>query len=481
VAIYHHKVKIIRRSAEAQKRRSAGPSLIGSAAYRAGEKIRDEKSGQIHDYHRRKGILHSEIIAPIRAPDWVHDRSTLWNTVVATEKRKDAQMAREIMVALPAELDFEKWTKLLRGYIFEQFIVKGMIADFAIHAPSKKGNDRNYHAHILLTLRTITAEGFGKKAREWNAKSNIYQWRQTWEIHTNKALQQAGLDCRVDCRSHADKGSNREPLLHLGYQAMEMERSGGQSERGNENRAIEARNAMKLLAHNEHDELGNITENFYPMTPQQATTQLNEISNPKNNTPDLHLEKILLESVLDQQGNAALVWEERNRILEERAKTFAARQTELTRLIENAPDEKLKQRLSLQVKIESAYFSEGYNKTRSSLLIEGDPKKYGNEIATCQNMAKKASKQYQHAVSEWHSRAVRDDAYVPIDPKAAEKIITTKAAENKRRDNLILKAEKNGWDSSRIEREKQGLEKALDYELGIAFGLEQSLSLSRGR
>ena len=117
MAIYHHKVKIISRS--------AGPSLIASAAYRAGEKIRDAKAEKTFDYRRRQGVLHSEIIAPINAPDWVYDRSMLWNTVEATENRKDSQMAREILVALPIELDSDKRIKLVSGYIVEQFVKKG--------------------------------------------------------------------------------------------------------------------------------------------------------------------------------------------------------------------------------------------------------------------------------------------------------------------------------------------------------------------
>jgi ATP-dependent exoDNAse (exonuclease V) alpha subunit len=211
VAIYHFKLKVINRR--------AGPGVVGSAAYRAGEKIYDEKSGKTYNYKpRRLGIVHTEIIAPNSAPDWVFEREKLWNTVESTEKRKDSQLAREIMVALPTELDSAQQIKLMREYTFQQFIKKGMIVDFAIHAPSKGGDERNSHAHILLTMRNITPEGFGGKVREWNAKSNIYQWRQAWENQTNQALQQAGLNCRVDCRSHATKGLDREPLLHLGYQ-----------------------------------------------------------------------------------------------------------------------------------------------------------------------------------------------------------------------------------------------------------------------
>jgi ATP-dependent exoDNAse (exonuclease V) alpha subunit len=288
VAIYHCKLQVINRK--------AGPGIVASAAYRAGERIRDEKSGKTHDYQRRAGIVYSEIIPPMMAPNWVFNRAKLWNTVESTEKRKDAQLAREIMVALPKELNLEQRIKLVRGYIFQQFVRKGMIADFAIHAPSKKGDDRNYHAHILLTMRTITSAGFGGKVREWNAKSYIYQWRQAWENHTNQALEQAGVDCRVDCRSHASKGLDREPRLHLGYQAMAIERRGEQSERGNENRAIEARNETRAKLRSEQtkvsDEWEHQHHNHASRQPQ-AISSINDIDCSESDIPDAHYGKSL--------------------------------------------------------------------------------------------------------------------------------------------------------------------------------------------
>ena len=141
----------------------------------------------------------------------------------ASEKRNDSQVIREIMVALPKELDSSQRIKLVKKYVLKEFVSKGMIVDFSIHAPSKKSEDeRNFHTHISLTTRYITPEGFGGKAREWNSKSNLCRWRKEWENHTNQALEQAGFDCRVDGRSHASKGLDQEPRLHLGVQAMAL-------------------------------------------------------------------------------------------------------------------------------------------------------------------------------------------------------------------------------------------------------------------
>jgi len=246
VAIFHCDVSVISRS--------AGRSSTAAAAYRSAQAIFDQRTGETHDYSRRQGIAYTEILAPAHAPDWTSDRAQLWNAVEAAEKRKDAQLAREIVVALPHELSEAQRLALVRRYIREEFTAKGMIADLAIHAPCKEGDERNHHAHILLTMREITAEGFGNKARGWNTKANVYEWRQAWERHANRALERAGLDCRIDGRSHADKGLDQEPRQHLGVHATGIERRGGQSERGDENRAIEARNDTRAKLRRELDE-----------------------------------------------------------------------------------------------------------------------------------------------------------------------------------------------------------------------------------
>jgi hypothetical protein len=478
VAIYHCKVKVINRR--------AGPGAVGSAAYRAGERIRDEKSGQVFNYQRRKGIVHTEIISPRTAPGWVFDRATLWNTVESTEKRKDAQLAREIMVALPKELDQGQQIRLVRGYINQQFVKKGMVADFAIHAPSKGGDDRNHHVHILLTMRKITQEGFGGKVREWNAKSNIYQWRQAWENYTNQALAQAGLDCRVDCRSHAAKGLDREPLRHLGYQATAMERKGEPSDLGNENRAIVARNAMREQMRSEQLSISDEQEDF---DREPAALAINAIQPSETNSRETDGGKIsdtiepdepLLKPVLSQPANQALSLAERKEVLEKYAKTFEERKIELSHQIEKAPDEKTQDRLRLQDKLESAYFAESFNTLRASVLAEEDPQKNANEIAASQHKARKAGRDYLQYIAEWNSRAVREKGYFPIDPNSADKIKAMKEAEYKAWSDFVMKAEKNGWSPARIEKERQFVQDRLDYALELKFGRELNLDYSLG-
>lgn len=246
MAIYHFSVKIISRS--------SGRSATAAAAYRSGEYVRDERQGRDHDYTNRGGVLHTEILLPENAPSWMGNRSDLWNGVEASEKRKDARLSREIVVALPHELTDDQRLELVRGFAQEQFVARGMVADVAVHSPGAEGDERNHHAHIMLTTRSIDEDGFGKKAREWNAKDLLEGWRSEWADVVNHALEAQGHDLTVDHRSlseqrdHAlqlqaealelgDEGRaqsheidalelDREPLPDIGWKAWAMERSG---------------------------------------------------------------------------------------------------------------------------------------------------------------------------------------------------------------------------------------------------------------
>lgn len=216
--------------------RSSGQSAVAAAAYRAGECLHDARLDQSHDYTRKSGVLHSEIMAPANTPEWMKNRAQLWNAVEATEKRKDAQLAREIQLSLPHELDHEVRVELARRFVQEQFVERGMIADLAIHAPGREGDDRNHHAHVMLTMRELTGEGFGKKAREWNGPDMLGGWREQWANHQNREFERRGLDVRVDHRSYEAQGIDREPTQHLGPTASKMERLGQKSRIGEENR-----------------------------------------------------------------------------------------------------------------------------------------------------------------------------------------------------------------------------------------------------
>ena len=234
---YHFAAQIISRG--------KGRSAVAAAAYRAGARLTDSASGQVSDYSRRQGVAHAEIMTPEGADARFKDRAFLWNHVQASEKRKDAQLAREINMALPHELDNAERLALVRAYVAEQFVARGMVADFAIHVPvPEKGDDpRNHHAHIMLTLRQVdvdTGVFFRTKTREWNADAMLTHWREAWAEHQNAALARKNVRTRVDHRSlkaqradalkqgnHATaRVLDREAEIHVGPRARAVARRG---------------------------------------------------------------------------------------------------------------------------------------------------------------------------------------------------------------------------------------------------------------
>ena len=203
MAIYHLAAKVISRG--------QGRSAIAAAAYRAGERITCLRTGLTFDYRLKKEVAYRHIFAPKNSPEWVKDRSRLWNEVELAEKRRDSQLCREIELALPHELSMKAQIAILEEYVLKQFVKQGMVADVALHA--KEGNA---HAHILLTLRHITPQGFGQKCRTWNTTDQIEQWRFAWASHANRKLSAVGSKARIDNRSLEDQGIQRLPTVHEG-------------------------------------------------------------------------------------------------------------------------------------------------------------------------------------------------------------------------------------------------------------------------
>ena len=205
MAIYHLRATMISRS--------QGRSATAAAAYRVAERIEDRRTGLTFDYAARGGVDHTEILAPDHAPDWVRDRSELWNRVEEAETRKNSQVAREVRVALPAELTHAQRLELVREFVRSQFVDRGMVADIALHAPGRIGDERNHHAHILLTTREVDAEGsvsdggsvprggFTTKNRDWNKVEVLEGWREAWARDSNAALERVGIEDRVDHRT----------------------------------------------------------------------------------------------------------------------------------------------------------------------------------------------------------------------------------------------------------------------------------------
>lgn len=231
MAIYHFSAQVISRG--------KGQSAVAAAAYRSGDRLIDERTGE-EKYYRREVMPESMILAPSHSPEWVYDREKLWNEVESAEKRKDAQLAREINIALPRELTNDHQEELIKNYVQMEFVNKGMIADIAIHRDDKK----NPHAHVMLTTREITAEGFGPKNRDWNDRGLLEHWREEWANHANKALEREGIQDRISHLSHEARGLEQLPTVHLGHVAAEMEKKGIETDRGNINRERQEYNRL---------------------------------------------------------------------------------------------------------------------------------------------------------------------------------------------------------------------------------------------
>ncbi len=260
MAIYHFSVNIISRS--------SGRSATAAAAYRAGEKIVDIRTGEIHDYTRKRGVDHNFILAPNSAPDWVHNREKLWNAVEKVERRKDSQLAREINVALPTELNKAQQLELVQEFVTAQFVSQGMVADLAFHDL----NSHNPHAHIMLTMREIDEHGFSpKKNRDWNRKELLEKQRQAWAISTNYALELAGVNQTIDHRSLEEQGVDRIPQIHLGAAVNAMMKRGIVTER--EERYLEIESANRNIRKFEfHLELVDRIESIYRNSPELDPT-----------------------------------------------------------------------------------------------------------------------------------------------------------------------------------------------------------------
>ncbi|MGV2112831.1 Ti-type conjugative transfer relaxase TraA [Agrobacterium salinitolerans] len=237
MAIYHLSTKPVSRS--------SGRSAVASAAYRCAVLLTNHRDGLVHDFTRKEGVEHKEIVLPDGlSADWALDRSALWNAAEFAEKRKDARVAREFEIALPHELSPEGRLKAARAFARDLANRYGAAVDFAIHSPSENGDIRNYHAHVLMTTRQVGRTGLGEKTylEHKNARLlahgmattdiQLRDIRQAWEGIANRQLQREGLDIRIDHRSHIERGLELSPTEHMGVHASQMRQQGMAVERG---------------------------------------------------------------------------------------------------------------------------------------------------------------------------------------------------------------------------------------------------------
>ena len=325
IAIYHCSIKIVSRG--------KGKSAVAAAAYRSGEKLTNEWDGLTHDYTKKGGVVHSEILLPAHAPPAFSDRSTLWNSVELSEKSNNAQLAREVEIALPVELSREEQTRLVREYCSSQFVSKGMIADFNLHDTG----GGNPHAHILLTMRPLDEKGawLPKSKKEyvldenderirlpsgryktrkvdlvdWNNRENAEVWRRAWADLANEYLAQNNRPERIDHRSHAERGMDELPTVHMGVAASQMEKKGIVTERGELNRSNKAANRIlreiRRLVHGLKDWIAELKERKTALLEAlaEARAQASEPTIPQ-----------LLARYMEQRGEERADWTSKGKL-----------------------------------------------------------------------------------------------------------------------------------------------------------------------
>ncbi|AYV45090.1 Ti-type conjugative transfer relaxase TraA [Caulobacter flavus] len=246
MAIYHFSAKVISRA--------NGSSAVAAAAYRSASRLHDERLDRPHDFTNKAGVVHSEILAPNEAareawPDQAH----LWNAVEASEKRKDAQLAREVEFSIPREMDQQQGVALARDFVQREFVDRGMIADLNVHWDIAEDGSPKPHAHVMLTMREVAlrddeSAAFGAKVRDWNSTELLTHWRGAWSEHVNERLAQLGLEARIDHRSFKDQGIALEPQDKIGPAGSRRDERGEAAQRAQDHREIARRNGERIIA-----------------------------------------------------------------------------------------------------------------------------------------------------------------------------------------------------------------------------------------
>ena len=284
MAIYHLHLKIITRG--------DGASAVGKAAYRSGQKLHSDYDGDDHDYTRKGGVVHTEILLPTNAPAEYSDRNTLWNAVEKIEKQCNSQLAREVEIALPVELSMEQNISLVRKYVQEQFVDKGMCADICVHV----AKEENPHAHIMLTMRPLNDDkSWGAKIRkvgkkpvyttDWNDRGKAEVWRAAWADAVNAELAAHGFTETVDYRSYERQGVEQIPTIHLGVSATQMERKGLATDRGDINREIIMTNSQMKQLRARINKMKVWVDEVKANTPPTLLEILDAILHPDANRP----------------------------------------------------------------------------------------------------------------------------------------------------------------------------------------------------
>ena len=314
-----------------QIKRSKGQSAVACAAYRSGEKLFSGYYGEVSDYTRKRGIVHSEILLPSHAPPEYSDRQSLWNAVEKSEQHPKAQLAYSFDIALQNEFSVEENIALARHFLLEEFVSRGMICDFAIHQPNRKDGIQNPHFHVLCPMRPLDENGqwgakqkreyvldaHGERMRDksgeyvfnavpttdWGNPETLEHWRKAWCDLCNAKFAEKGLDERIDHRSYERQGVELLPTVHEGPTVRAMEKRGIQTEKGSLNKWIKATNKMILAAEkkvsalekwaneNRQSSLIQSLNAYNSMRNARAYSQTAKVKNLKELTSDINFLK----------------------------------------------------------------------------------------------------------------------------------------------------------------------------------------------
>lgn len=322
MAIYHLSIKPISRS--------TGRSAVAAAAYRAGVALVNERTGCLHDFTKKVGVVASDIILPSGAPAWAADRGALWSAAELAEKRVNAKTAREFEVALPSELSVAQRRQLAHDFARELVNRHGVAADVAIHLPSRR-DSINHHAHILLTTRRIGPEGLTEKTRELDDKKTgselTKEWRARWAELCNKHLHKFGHESQIDHRSHAERGLLEEPTTHLGPRASEIERHGVKTELGNRNRARQNKNKLIRDNADELQKLRSIEQRAQVITRELIDLRNNIGPKPRSWTTPLLESARSVFSIAKAAFKKLIHWHHFNKEIDEWRKSHPLRAT----------------------------------------------------------------------------------------------------------------------------------------------------------
>ncbi|WP_265975705.1 Ti-type conjugative transfer relaxase TraA [Brucella intermedia] len=289
MAIYHLHVKVISRK--------AGQSAVASAAYRSASRLRDNRLDRDQDFTAKRGVVHSEVLLPDGTPEAWSDRERLWNDVEAFEVRKDAQLAREVEFAIPREMTQAQGIELARDFTQAEFVDQGMIADLNVHWDIGEDGMPKPHAHVMLTMREVDEDGFGKKQRDWNRTEMVERWRERWAEHVNERLAELDIDARIDHRSLEAQSIGLEPQTQIGAPAQRVEAEGVEAaDRADMHREIARNNGDRIIA-DPSIALDAITHQQSTFTRRDmamfahrhsdGVNQFNEVMGAMRNSPDL--------------------------------------------------------------------------------------------------------------------------------------------------------------------------------------------------